>query len=894
MSWFSRLKRTFHSARLDAELDEELRDHLERRAAEYRASGMSDEEARHRAARRFGNVSLTRERSREVRLWAACDASLQDLRYAWRTMRRAPGFWLTAVLSIALAIGANTAIFSIVDAAMLRPLPVADPSRLIALTWPDIVQPGEPAHGERESFSYPNYAAMRQAGQPAAELALFGYPGRVEVRQGGSEAPLEHAMRQFVSGDAFQMLGVTPSLGRLFTAEDDRIPGGHPLAVLSYDYWISRFGRDPAILGRGIEIEGQRYAVLGVAAPGFFGVEPGKFVDIWLPAMMYNKAALTNPGWGWLRIMGRIKPDVRPEQVEGRLQPGFHRDLVERAARWPSMPAGIRKQFLEARIRVRVASNGPSGFRRDFARPLWTVLAIGGLMLLIACTNVASLLLARAVARSPEMAMRIALGAGRSRIVRQLVTENLALAITGASAGWLLARASAPALVRILSKESDPIRFALAMNSRMLLFSALIAMVAALLFGMTPAWQASATQPAAALRAGSGQAGKLRLGRVFVGIQAALAFCLVLTGAAFLFSLRNLVTTPAGFDPRNVTVFGISAEARNQPEAARRALMEQTAARIGEAPGVQNAALALWPILQGTGWSEQVIIPGHGPSDREEIFYGVTPGYFATLRTPLVDGRDFIPHDSAASEPIATIVNVAFARKYFATDDVVGKSFERPAGPRRVRMTIVGLAANAHYGDLKTPAEPIVYVPMSGESSFTAYVRSSLPTASVVRAVEQAVASAGTGARVRDVTTVEALVGNTLVREKLLASVGAGFAAISLILATIGIYGILSYSVSRRTREIGIRTALGAQRYEVVALVVRDAGALVGGGLAAGLAGSFALNAALRSLLFEVRAVDPAVLGTAVAIFVLAASVAASVPARRAVAMDATVALRFD
>jgi predicted permease len=338
---------------------------------------------------------------------------------------------------------ANTAIFSIVDAAILRPLPLPQPERLITLVSPDIEQPGTEAVGERESFSYPLYLRFRSAAGSSARLGLFSFSGRREARISGAAAPLEHVITQFVSGEAFQILGVRPALGRLFSAEEDRTPGGHPFAVLSYEFWHRRFGADPGILGRAIhlggELGGNSYFVVGVARDGFFGIEPGKFVDIWIPAMMYEREAFTNPGWGWFRIMGRLAPGCAPEQLQARLQPAFHEHQEEMIKRFPTIPSAIRRQFLEMAIRVANGAGGPSEFRRTFARPLWIVLGVAGAIWLIACANVASLLLARSTARSTEMSMRIALGASRSRLTRQLVTESLMLSALAGGLGWLTA-----------------------------------------------------------------------------------------------------------------------------------------------------------------------------------------------------------------------------------------------------------------------------------------------------------------------------------------------------------------------------------------------------------------------------------------------------------------------
>ena len=897
MSWFSRLKNAIRPAALDRELADEMKDHLERRAASLRKKGLSADEAARQAALRFGNVMLRREESRDIRSWAVLDSVLQDARYGWRMMLKNSALTATAVLSLTLAIGANTAIFSIVDAAMLRPLPLPQPERLFTLVSPDFEQPGTEVLRERETFNYPLYLQFRSAAGSSAHLALFSIPVRREARISGAAAPLEHVMTQFVSGEAFLILGVRPALGRLFSAEEDRTPGGYPFAVLSYEFWHRRFGADPAILGRTIhlggELGGKGYFVVGVARYGFFGIEPGKFVDIWLPAMMYEREAFTNPGWSWFRIMGRLAPSCAREQLQARLQPAFHEHQEEMMKRFPTIPSAVRRQFLEMAIRVASGAGGPSDFRRTFARPLWIVLGVAGAILLIACANVASLLLARSTARSAEMSMRIALGASRNRLVRQLLTESLMLSALAGGLGWLTARAAAPALVNLLSKQSDPVRLALAMDSRMLLFCIGASAITAICFGLLPAWRASGVQPLVALRFTSGGAGKLRAGRFSVAIQVAFSFCLVITASAFLFSLRNLMLVDTGFDRRNVAVLSIATEWKGKSQGLQRALMDELQRRVRALTGVQSVALAPWPIFEGGGWSDRVILAGRGPSEREEIFYRISPGYFKTLRTPLLDGRDFQLLDSTAPQPIPTIINLAFARKYFGSDQAVDKEFQRPQGKELIRHRVIGVAANAHYGELRKGAEPIAYVPLEGDSGFTLYVRSPLNVGSLVRVIEREGQALGP-LRVQEITTLESLVGNTILREKLLAGISGLFAFLGLLLASVGMFGLLSYSVTRRTKEIGIRTAMGAQKYDIVFLIVKELGTVFVGGLLAGLAGSLVMMVIFQSLLFGIRPSDPLVIGAAAMVFLVASSLAAGLPARRAAGVDPLVALRYE
>jgi predicted permease len=905
MSWFSRLRNALSPRHLDEELAEEMADHIARRAAALNQEGLPAEEAQHEACLRFGNSTLLREESREWRLWAAVEGTLQDARYAWRGMHKSPAFAATAMLSLALAIGASTAVYSIMDAAILRALPVREPDRLFLLSWPAISDPGGPAEPERDSFSYPEFLQFMAATRHAARLSLFSSPGVAEVRVSNPNAPIEKVNRAFVSGEGFDLLGIRPALGRLFSAEEDRLPPGPGYAVLSYEYWQRRFQASPKVIGQQLVLNGHAYQIIGISHQGFFGVEPGKFGDVWLPATQYEARALTEPGWHWFGILGRFAPGISAEEIQARLQPSFHDFQVQLIKQVPTMPPDIRKQFLESQIRVHPAANGTSQFRNVFSRSLWIVFGVAAVILFIACANVASLLLARATARATEMAMRVSLGAARMRLVRQMLTEGLMLSLVAGALGWLLARIIAPMLVNLLSQPSDPIQFVLALNTRVLFFCIGVSSLSALLFGLAPAWQASGQQPMNSLRASTGQAGKLRLGKFIVSIQVACAFCLVLVGAAFLFSLFRLFRVNPGFDARNVAVLNMttdtstsddpvaSSEKNSRAEETRlRQIMFQLQGQVSSQPGVQAAALAWWPIFSGGGWSQQVIIPGKGPSEREEIFYRVSPGYFTALRTPFVAGRDFEPVDNNRQEPGPAIVNAAFARKYFNTLNILGREFRYVFASSPLRVTVVAVVSDAHYYDLRNTADPIVYLPLGGNRSFTLYVRSPLQLGQIVRLVDHAAHFVGSGMRIREVTNLEDLVGNTLLREKLLASVGGACAFFGLLLAAIGLFGLLNYSVGRRTKEIGIRAALGAQRSEIVYLVLKEVAGLLSGGLVAGLASALAVIAIFRSLLFGIQKADPFVIGTAISLFLVTGALAASLPAHRAATIDPVCALR--
>ncbi|MES1260775.1 MAG: ABC transporter permease, partial [Acidobacteriota bacterium] len=873
MSWIARLRNALNPRRLDEDLAEEFRDHLERRTSALQSEGLSRTEAQRRAAVAFGNAAVFREQSREQKLWAAAEATLQDARHAARGLLRKPVFAFTAVVSLSLAIGANTAIFSIVDAVLLRPLPVPKPDRLVALaTTAARPSAGLPLSDDGAGFSYPLYEQLRLAAGPSARLALFDSPNRVEAQTTAADAPREEVVAQFVSPDAFDILGVPPALGRLFSMREDRFPAPRAVVVLSHDYWRRRFGGDPAVPGRSLIVSGRTYSILGVAREGFSGDEPGRFVDVWLPVTLSDPGIFANPEFRPFHLLGRLAPRATREQLAARLAPVFHRHQLSRLTGGPALPLAMQEQLRETTILVSAGSSGSSSFRRNFSRPLWVLAGVAACILLIACANLASLLLARSAARAGEMALRVSLGAGRSRLLRQLLTESLLISCLAGLGGWLLARVAAPALVGMVSRQGDPLRLDLATDTRILLFCLAICVLSALFFGALPAWAAANPRPMLALRHVNGQAGRLRAGRFFVGVQVAFAFCLVAGGAGFLFSLHNLGVVDTGFDPKGVTVLTMTDDAGQRDR--QLALMQQLQLRAAALPHVQSAAAAWLPIFSGSRRAQRVILPGQQPSEREETFYRVAPGYFATLRTPLLSGRDLTFQDND-NEPVPSIVNRAFARRYFRSESVLGRQFQRDDG---VRHQVVGMAADSRYASLRGGPEPIVYMPMKPPRAFTLYIRSTLDAASVVKMVEREATALGSGMRLRDAITLNALVGSTILQEKLLAAVSGAMAFLGLTLAAVGLFGLLNYSVERRTKEIGIRAALGAGRLPIYLLVLKDLTGMVAAGMVVGLTGSVALLRFARSLLFEVQPADPIVIGTAIAAFLAVAWIAGGLP----------------
>ena len=876
----------------DRELADEIESHIAMHVEDNLRVGMTPKEARRQALVKLGGVEQTKERYRAQRSLPWAESFVQDARFGLRTLRKNPIFAATAIVSLSLAVGANTAVYSIVDAAVLRALPLPQPERLFTLSTPESDQPGPPDTESGDAFSYPLYQQLSEAAGNSAQLALFDSPAPTEVQPFDPNAPPEKAVAESVSPNAFEMLGVAPAEGQIFSPTEDGYPPSRMAAVLSYQYWQARFGGDPQVVGKTLTVSGRTFFVVGVTRKGFSGIEPGKSVDVWLPITTGDSGIFTNAEYRAFHLIGRLAPGMTRQQLAAKLQAAFHHHQEERIAANAAMPADLKNQLAEMSLAVEPGGEGVSGFRQMFARPLWLLLGVSICILLIACANVASLLLARSAARSGEMALRTSLGAGRSRLIRQLLTESLLISAFAAPGAWALAHAAAPALVATVSTASDPVRFDLALDTRALIVCALACCASSLFFGVAPAWSASDARPMFALRQAGGQTGSLRLGRVFVGVQVAFAFCLVTNGAGFLFSLLHLSEVNRGFDARGVTVLTITntrqGDSPTHVHDRQWTVMKGLLARTGELPGVQSAATAWMAVFSGDRRAQHIVLPGKPPSDDVETFYRVSPGYFATVGTPLLAGRDFTFLDND-NEPVPTVVNGAFARKYFGSESVIGREFRRDDGALH---EIVGLAADSHFGSLLHGPEPIAYMPMKPPRIFTFYVRATAGPGAVSKMVQQEADSMDAGAFVSDVTTLDALVGDSILRQRLLGTIGGALAFLGLLLAAIGLFGLLNYTVSRRTKEIGIRAAIGASRAHLFALIAKEILGLVGIGLAVGMAGSLVVMRAAHSLLFDVAPVDPAVIGTALGVFACTAAIAAAIPARRAANIDPMTALR--
>jgi len=888
MSWLSRLTNAVRASKLDADLDEELRFHRDARVDELINDGLSRADAEAETARRFGNTLLLREQSRDLKLIPWLESVLKDVRFGLRVLRRDAVVTAAAVASLALAIGACAAAYALIDALILRPLPVREPDRLIALTYPTQTNP----HGD--AFSYPTYVRLREAA--GARVTLFGGEQAARRRRatfhdaGGQE---EKVLAQYMSGNSFEVLGVGPAAGRVLTASDDRAPGAHPVAVLSHGFWTQRFGQDASVIGRWLDLEGKQLQVVGVAAERFTGVEPGVRVDVWMPATMHDAERLGDPHSNWFRIIGRLHDGVGPEQARAILHPvftAFRRDLVKQ------LPADVPRhridRFVGTPLQVQPAATGPSALRRQFERPLWILAIIVALVLLIAGSNVTNLFLARAAARDHEMSLRLSIGAGRRRLIQQVLIESGLLAIAASVLGFVFAIAVAPAMVGMMSSSANPAYLDLRPHARLLALLGGVALLTTIAFGLAPALRASGVAPAGALSAGGRRiASRARLLRPLVAAQVAFSLIVLFVGTLLLLSFARLTQVDLGFDESGLLLLTLDSSDLADPQQQRTTAI-QLIEHVRRIPGVDHASVSEWALFSGSGRNLNVRLPGRPVETFQPSFVGVSPGFFETMRIRLLHGRALERSDVDARGVEAVVVNEAFARRYFE-GDAVGRTFDSISGAGAGRQQIIGVVGNTKDGwDLREAPAPVVYVPL--RRAGTLQVRTAQDPFTLVAALRREIRAVHPSLAVTDVRLQSTLVGNWLRTERVLAVLSAFFAVVGLLLAAIGLYGVLTYSVLQRTREIGIRMALGAEARAVVAGVLSDAAVMVALGAAAGLALGVYLSRFVKTLLYGVEPLSVISLALPIGCLAVAVFLAALLPARRAARVDPVVALRFE
>jgi putative ABC transport system permease protein len=892
VTWLGRLLR---GNRLERELDRELADHVERQTADYVAAGMSEAAARRRARLEFGGVEGVKEECRDARGTRLASDLLQDLRYGLRVLRKSPGFTFVAVASLALGIGANTAIFTLVDSLILRALPVRDAGALVRL--------------KDGSWTNPIWEAIRERAPQLVERAAACSNTRFDLASGG-EAQLVEAL--YTSGEFFDVVGVPAMLGRTFTRDDDRRGGGGsgPVAVLSYAFWQRRYGGAASAIGAPLSLNGVPVTVVGVTPPGFFGPTVGRSFDVAVPIAAVeqlepsDRSRLDSRSWWWLDVIARLRPGQTVEQATQSLR------AAQPQIREATLPDNWRAKDLETYLQGEQAltfvpaSNGFSEIRGDYERPLLTVMGVVALVLLIACANLASLLLARANARRQELGARLALGASRQRLARQLLAECLLLALPGAALGLLLAQWGSRLLVRQITTQQGIVSLDVSLHWRVLLFTVAVTLGTALLFGVAPALRATGFSPQDAIRqqgrtlAGEGPGA---LGGPLVVVQVALSLVLVFAAGLFLRSFSGLATRDLGLDDNALLLVNLDAQ-RSVKSEGRGALFERVAREASETPGVAAAAVSVIAPLSGMGWNNRFQVQG-GPilSDREGSAWmnAVTPGWFATYRTGLVAGRDFDTRDTQGA-PRVLIVNEAFVRKFVGAGAALRRVVEQEGEPGKAQppLEIVGVVKDAVYRSPRDPAEPTVYVPMS-----------QLPDADIWPFASLAVRSHAGSPAVLTRPLAEAIgrvdprlsltfrllsdqVGAAMMRERIVAMLSGFFGFLALFLAGLGLYGVTSHAVNRRRTEIGVRLALGADAGGVVRLVLGRASRLIAVGVVAGAAISLLLSRFVEALLYGLPPRDPSTLAGSVAVLVGVGLLAAGLPARRASRIDPARVLR--
>ncbi len=881
----SRLFALFRRTRLDRELDDEVRFHLDGLESELHARGLSPEEARLAARREFGAVESMKETYRDQRGLRWLHEIAQDLRIGLRGLRKNPGFAAAAVLSLALGIGVNAVIFSLFHALLLQQLPVQRPHELVSL-----YRTGGWGKGY---MSFPLYQDLQN--QTDVFDGVLARSSVMKTRMGGERA--EFVGLEYVSGNYFSVLGVRAAAGRVLSNADSKARGVSPVAVLSYDAWRNRFGLDAGIVGRTIVIDERPFTVVGVAQPVFRGVETECAAEVWVPLTM-SRVAFEHPGSYWLWALARRKPGVPDEKIAAAVNTVVSRYL---AFHYGSLPeSGSKHMAMEQRIEVRPGGLGISLMREEFEKPLRLLMAAVLLVLLVACANVAGLLLARGAARRREMALRLSLGAGRWRLVRQWLTESAILAAAGAALGWAFAALVTPPAARLLPGIRETDALPAGAGGAVLMFVAAAAALSAILFGVVAGLGSTAVETAPALREGGAGAvgGRLRVGvrRAMVVAQVALSVVLVVTAGLFGRSLAELRALDLGFHNYGVLTFHLDAP-KSYSAADRKALPGRFLDRVRVIPGVISASAGFPGPYQGGSYSGDVFVPdvGSGAVRADVARQTVYPRFFEAIGCPLLSGRDFTDRDRPGSRKVA-VVNQAFAEEFLGGQDpvgrVVGLNFDGPA-----EIVIVGAVRNMRHDDIRTPAVPVIYIPQLQEQSSTSFqylVRAGIPERDLLRLLRHEVAALDPGLAIGQPQTVQSRIDRSVFRERMLAGLGLSFGVLALALAVIGLYGVVAYVVTLRTAEIGVRIALGAQPAGVLWMVLREALLMVAAGVLIGGPASLAAARMARTLLFGVRPQDPAVICFSIASLLAAGLCAGILPARRAAAIDPVQALRTE
>ena len=894
--------------RVEAGLRDEVRGFVEMLVDEKVAAGVPAAKARREALMEMGGETQLKQAVRDQRAGSGLEMLWQDLRYGWRMLRRSPGFTVVAVVSLGLGIGANTAIFTVAKKVLFDTLAVREPHALRMLTWvsgherliPPVwgdVWATENGGLESNSFSYPVLEALRRRTDAFEELIAFKDVSITATVDGVPEVQAA----ELVSGNVFAALGVGPVVGRTLLDADDAGPGAGPVAVISEGYWAERFGRSPSVVGKVIALNGVPVTVVGVSGAGFRGLQMGSSTQIFVPVTMQpllipraqesSDSLLNNPKSWWVQILMRVRPGVSDARAQAEL------DAVLRQAAIAAVAPGTDMSSLH--LELQPGSRGLDYLHDEYMRPAYVLLGLAGLVLLLACVNLANLLLARATARQREMSTRMALGAGRARILRQVLTESLLLSGMGGLVGLALGFAGRNLIPVMLAGRDAPM--AVDFDWRVLAFTVAVALATGVLFGVAPAWRAVRADVNASLKDGS-QAAAGRQGAWFgkglVVVQIALSAILLIGAGLFVRTLVNLANTPLGFRADHLLLFRLTPPRTRYSEAQAFALYQRLEEKLAALPGVRSVTMSIIAIM-GDGHSGTTFHVTGTPEEREPVRVqtnGVGADFFQTMGIPIMQGRGFTVQDTAASPKVA-VVNQALARKFFPNGDAVGKTFETDPEDIAGTVTIVGIAADTRYADLRSETPPTFYSDYRqqvGAGRRVVELRTMADPGSVLSEARAAVASEDRDLPLTDVRTMQEQVATTMAHERVFAQLTSGFGVLALVLASIGIYGIMAYTVARRTSEIGIRMALGARGAQVMGMVLREVGRMAIAGVVLGVGSALGLARLVSAMLYGLKAWDPATLAGIAGLLMVVALGAGFGPARRASRIEPTRALRHE